>query len=1303
NGGDGGDGAAGTAALYYLDGGVVPTTDVSFNLAAQPVIKGADVNCTFRNVNFTSAATGNWDFDTVSVPQTTSGSSVNTMYSSAGRKNITYSGNVYDGFFNVPINANSYIPNITTTAQQYDMDTFILCKGSSADFTAVIPAADVFDWDFGGAVVPNIYTGTNFQNLSNLVFNTAGVFKIKVRISTACCGWSPYDSIYIIVDQTPVLGITGLLAFCPGDSTTLTASGAQHYHWTPATGLNTTVGPVVIAKPPSTTTYLLKGYSLYGYCLVDTQITVTIKFPPAITFTTNPATCGGNGSVTVIPNPAGNYTYQWNDPNHQTSATATSLSPGAYLVTVTDPTSNCTVSNGAALSAGTGIQAYIDSSQNASCNGYCDGVARVKGIGASGSYTYHWSNNGNTPLVSGLCASTYYVTVTDLNATCTATASIVISQPSPLAINLLDTNNATCPYKNDGDAYANGSGGTGPFQYLWNDPNMQDSAHAINLYPGTYTVIVIDQHGCVDSAHVLITSSPPIVADTVNVIDVSCFGFTDGAISLHVTGGLYPYTYAWQQLPLVTDSFPVNLAVGAYTAYITDGHGCIDTLNNIPVKQPLPLNLVATTDSVLCFGGATGAVHVSSTGGTAPYQFSIDGITFQASGNFAGLSANNYTVTVKDAHACTKTLVVTVHQPLQFSAVLIGTVDDKCFGDNTGTATISISGGTLNYSAVLGAQTLTNIPFTFTSLIAGNYTVSVTDANNCTTSVPATINQPTQLVLSLVSTIPATCYGQANGGLTVSVAGGTPNYIYSLNGGTPQASPVFNNILGGLEIVVVIDAHQCIDTIHVDVPQPPQTTFLDTTVTDVACFGQSNGAIDLIVTGTGGPWTYTWSSGPHTQDLSGIPTGTYTVTVVDANNCTAVGLSSIFVNQPPLLTATDIVKNDSCFGSSNGCITVTANGGTPAYLYTWSVTGSAVQLCNLPMGSYNVTVTDAHACTATISNISITQPTLLTVTDTFTNVSCPGKTDGTVTAFASGGTPAYVYAWSNGAGNVNPDINLGKGTYIVTVTDANNCTATVSQDIIELPGIILNSTVHNILCPPLQNGFVELSVTTSFPPVTFVWSNGSHSPNNFSLGDGTYYVTVTDANNCVKDTSFTIKTDTIMTVLVSPHDTSIDLGNSVNLTAITNGVGGNIASIVWSPVNGLDCSDCVSPVSTPIQSIYYVATVVSDSGCVAIDTGNVIVVPTYDIFIPNVFTPNGDGNNDYFEVFGNKKIWKEFEVQVFDRIGEKVYESNDMNFKWDGIYKGKYMMPAVFVYQIHLTYIDNHTEKLYKGSVTLVR
>jgi gliding motility-associated-like protein len=913
-GGAGGNGFAGSAGLVYVDGGTPPTTDLTFDLN-QPVINVQDVSCTYSNVNFTAASAGTWDFGSASNPQNSNGANVNTQYTTFGRKDIVYAGNIYKDFFLVPIDGNSYIPDIVTSAQQFNGDTFILCKGSAANFSAQIPSADIFEWDFGGALTPNTYVGAQYQSLNNLVFNTLGIFKIKVRINTSCCGYSPFDSIYMIVEDNPTLAFAGPLGVCPGDSTILTASGSTFYWWTPPTGLDTIYGPIVTASPGATTTYLVRGYSARLFCTVDSLITVQVTNPPSLTFTTNPATCGGNGSITVIPNPAGNYSYLWNDANAQTTATATGLPPGSYAVSVVDNNSTCSATDGTALGSGTGVQAFIDSSANVTCFGLCNGVARIRGILGSGTFSYSWSNGANTALVTGLCANTYTVTVTDVPNNCTASASVTISQPPLLVLDTLYKIDATCPTSPDGSALINASGGSGPYQYFWNDAGLQDSAHAIHLVAGTYTPTVVDQNGCTATLSVIISSPPAVTSLSHTSVDVTCYGGSDGSIDLTITGNAGPYSILWN---------------------------------------------------------------------------------------------------------------------------------------------------------------------------------------------------------------------------------------------TPNAD--------------------------------------------------------------------------QTEDVSGLPYGYYTVQVIDSTNCTVPGGDSILVNQPPQLLIDTTVTDISCFGANDGCISVTVTGGSPNYTLIWSNGGNTNQVCNLSPGNYGITVTDSHNCTASLAGIPVLEPAQLALNPTVNPLWCAQFMDASIIASPTGGTPPYTYNWSNNAGNINAITNLGPGIYAVTVTDNKGC---------------------------------------------------------------------------MVDSSFTLDLGSVFAIEAFPADTTIKLGQIVQLNVLATS--GNIETVLWQPSNGLDCGSCISPVSSPLKTINYYVTATSDSGCTALDSVHITVIPTYEIYIPNVFTPNNDGANDFFEVFGNKDSWKQFEVMIFDRWGEKVYESHDMNFKWDGVYKGVLLTPAVFVYTIKLVFLDNYVPKLYKGSVTLMR
>ncbi|HWB64183.1 MAG TPA: gliding motility-associated C-terminal domain-containing protein, partial [Chitinophagales bacterium] len=394
--------------------------------------------------------------------------------------------------------------------------------------------------------------------------------------------------------------------------------------------------------------------------------------------------------------------------------------------------------------------------------------------------------------------------------------------------------------------------------------------------------------------------------------------------------------------------------------------------------------------------------------------------------------------------------------------------------------------------------------------------------------------------------------------------------------------------------------------------------------------------------------------------------------------------------------------NVTCNNAANGSITVTASGGVTAYNYQWSLVPSvnAPAAAGLSPGAYAVTVTDANNCTAAITGMVVTEPSALVINPAVIDESCPGHNDGSIDPQVTGSVPPYQYQWGNGVGTaINAGLNLG--SYTLLVTDAHNCTATATMQVGQYPGVALSGTVTNILCFPLKNGAINITASSTFTPLSFLWSNGETSQSITGADTGFYALTVTDAHGCVDSAAYHIGNDSIFSINATPDTVTIKLGQTVNLAV--EPIGSSFGFIDWGPSTALDCYDCANPVASPIQSISYLVTGTDVNGCVATDKVDITVVPNYVVYVPNAFTPNGDGVNDYFEVYGNKEAWKQFDIAVFDRWGEKVFESNDMNFKWNGQFKGKLMQPAVFVYEMHVVYLDNHTDKVFKGSVTLLR
>ncbi|MBK6821429.1 MAG: SprB repeat-containing protein [Bacteroidetes bacterium] len=390
----------------------------------------------------------------------------------------------------------------------------------------------------------------------------------------------------------------------------------------------------------------------------------------------------------------------------------------------------------------------------------------------------------------------------------------------------------------------------------------------------------------------------------------------------------------------------------------------------------------------------------------------------------------------------------------------------------------------------------------------GTYTVTVTDANNCTVTASTTIASSTTISASISNQTAVRCYGMSDGTVTVAALGGTLPYQFNIGSGN-QLSGSFTGLSMGNYIVTVTDAVSCTATVSVSISEPVVLTLSETN-TGVLCNGGTTGAINLTVLGGTLPYGYSWSNGVTTEDISGLGVGTYSVTVTDGNGCSAN--LSVNITQPVALNLSVTNTGVLCNGGTTGTIDLTVSGGTLPYGYNWSNGLTTEDLTNLGVGTYTVTVTDGNGCTATLS-IAIAEPLAIVLSETHTDVLCNGGTTGTIDLTVSGGTLPYGYTWSNGS--TTEDINsLGVGSYTVTVTDGNGCTATLSIAIAEPLALVLSETHTDVLCNGGTTGTIDLTVSGGILPYGYNWSNGSTTEDLTNLGVGTYTVTVTDGNGC---------------------------------------------------------------------------------------------------------------------------------------------------------------------------------------------
>lgn len=1031
--------------------------------------------------------------------------------------------------------------------------------------------------------------------------------------------------------------------------------------------------------------------------------------------------------------------------NITTSNTVTGLAAGTYTITITDA-NNCTTNTTVVISSAGAPTVNITAQTNVLCFGGSTGGATANATGGSSPYDYVWTGASGTLQttlnitvpnpITGLAAGTYTVAVTD-NAGCTGTTTVTITQPpSAAAVVITGSTDAACG-GSTGTATAQASGGTSPWDYVWTGAsgvilttnNITTSNTVTGLAAGTYTITFTDANNCTANTTVTINNTG---APTVNITaqtNVLCFGASTGGATANASGGSGPYDYVWTSasgtlqttLNVSVPDAITGLAAGTYTITVTDNAGCVGS-TTVTITQPATALSSSTTaqTNVLCFGGATGSATVAGSGGTIGSGYTYSWAPSGGSAATAtGLAANTYTVTVTDANSCTITQTVTITQPAAaLSSSITSQTNVLCFGGATGSATIAGSGGTIGSGYTYVWAPSGGSAATATGLAANTYTVTVTDANSCTTTQTVVITQPASAAAVVITaTVDAPC-GTSTGSTTAQASGGSGPYDYVWTGasGTLQTT---NNVSGpdvlaglgaGTYTITITDDNGCTANTTAVVNNVGGATVNITSQTNVLCFGATSGAATASATGGSGPYDYVWTGASGTlqttlnvsvpDPITGLGAGTYTVSVTDNAGC--VTSVTVTITQPASALALNLVTfTDATCGNNNGSATVAASGGTigAGYSYSWAPSGgSAASATGLGANNYTVTTTDANGCstTLTVPIINSTGPT--SNISAQTNISCFGGTTGSATVNATGGTGTYTYSWTGGGGTSAIATNLAAGTYTVTVDDgtcATTSVVTITQPALLQP--VVNTVSANC---GASDGSAGVTTSGGSGPVTYLWSPGGATTTSITgLPAGTYTVTATDSLGCVQ-TGIGVVGNTGSATAFASVDTTITLGDDVQL----NASGGT--TYTWSPITGLSCVSCPNPIASPQESTTYCVSVDSlgctDTACVRVFVD--IPCPTNkDLAVPNAFSPNNDGHNDIFCLRGWDVCVTSFTIYIYDRWGEKVFFSEDPAFCWDGMYKGKPMDPAVFVYFITANFSSFADKVEQKGNISLIR
>ncbi len=1287
---------------------------------AAPVITGDDMLCTNEpNVIYTvplhPGSSYTWNVPAsvgTKIFDANSNAIIITAASTAGSGTITVT---ETNGFGCTGQAGSFDVDVMAPSAQSDIaGDNIVCALETGSYSVPDHAGSVYTWSLptGAALIGDpsaasitVTFGTVSGNISVREVNAAGCITnhnplaVTVRplptaiisnsgtvcvedtqpVNISLTGTAPWNVVYAIngADQPVIANIMA-------SPYTLNAPAAGNYTITTVTDANgctnTGIGNATVSYWPvpsatiSGTTSICAGQSA----------TLTISLTGAAPYTFIYAV--GASQVTVTNHPANIYTFTVT-PAAAVTCTMVSMEDSHGCDGTISGTATVTINAQPVLSfAATNLQ----------CNGDNSGAINLT-VSGSASNSFAWLGpdgfTAGTEDIAGIKAGLYNVTVTSGDG-CVASGQATVFQPDVLTLSSTGNMVLLCNGDPTGAGSFTAAGGTAPYTFtpLVNTAgatltSAASSVAVTDAGGGTITVRVTDAHNCTAEATIIVTE-PPALSLTATTSNISCFGGNNGTIITSVTGGTAPYIYAWTVSgggSGITAGAPNQgaLTAGTYEVTVTDANGC-QLVRSWTLTQPTALAVTATANDNLIGTCSSAQLNATVTGGVMPaggYLYSWSPAAGLTATNISNpvatpASTTTYTVTVTDANGCIKTASVTVDVAPVLIAVAFA--DDNLIGDCAGSTAIldvNVSGGEMPYIySWAPAASLNNAAIkspVAKPAVNTTYTVTVTDANNCTVTATVTVNvaPPVTATATVDDALIGTCPASV-AHLSATASGGEGAYTYlwdnagtlsSATSATPTAKPLATTTY----TVTVTDANGCTDQATITVNVAPDLTV--TAIADDLFIGTCPGSVshlDATVNGGEGGYTYKWTpltglddSNIKTPTAKPAVTTTYTVTVTDANGCTAT--SNITITVRPALTLT-LAVDDSSIGTCPGSdaqLTSTIGGGEPGYTYLWTpAAGLSSDIIANPTAkpaattTYTLTVTDNNGCSIS-RDITVNVVPPLTVTASAADPligTCPDSKT-TLNAVALGGEPGYTYSWFPAAGLDNAAIQtptakpLATTTYTVTVTDNNGCTATAKVTVnvaLDLTAVASADDTNIGTCP---TSVAHLDVTASGgePGYTYLWAPvaglsdpNSKTPTAKPSATTTYTVTVTDANGCQATASIEIVVAPVLTVAVSADDYNIGTcpGSDSQLTASASG-GEPGYTYLWSPAAGLSDAAIANPTAKPAVTTTYTVLVTDINGCNATASLTITVAPvlsaTATASDPNIGTcPTSRSNLD---------------------------------------------------------------------------
>jgi len=1209
---------------------------------------------------------------------------------------------------------------------------------------------------------PNLFYAINgiFQEDDGVFPNLfAGTYNVQVKDANQCTVNGSTLTIgqpsKIIIDSETKLDITTCFGDTTGTIDIVAHGGIPPLQYSVDNGANWQLSNSFLVSAGSYQT-LVKDVN---DCIVTGQSHI-VSQPIKLTITdvdiTDVTTCfGGNdGTIHIVTNAGGTPNYEFSidgEINYFTEYDIDTLSARTFDLIIKDA-HNCkdTFEN---ITIGQPTQLIINDGatilKDPLCNGGTDGSIEV--FASGGSEPIYYSSDGGTTfkngsIISGLLANiSYAIAVKDDHGCIVNGASYTLGQPAELVIDLISKQDVDdCFGGNNGSITITAHGGSPNIQYSINsEQDYQLSNTFLNLPASNNFIVIKDSHNCkVSGGNITITQPNAIHVTFQDFKNIEgCKSAEIGEIHIKADGGTDPILYSVDGINYLANNGDfLHLGAGLYNISVKDDNDCIANGDDIKILEPDTLIVsVLSSKDIDCFGNANGNISLKASGGEFRWYYSIDGgVNYQTSPFFSNLNAGNYQIYVKDSYDCVRSgITQTIIQP---SELVINSVNfediNNCFGDDDGTITINASGGVASYlySINLGSSWQNNNGI-YTNLTPKDYFIKVRDANLCEKTFldinsdidTITITEPTELKPISINKLDIKCYKDNNGTIEALGSGGTGNIKYSINNGLtyPNADNDghFEPLLAGEYFVRMKDANDCETSSYpISIYEPDSLYISSVTFEDEKCLGEKDGIITIFGVGGTSPFSYSIDgvSYQSNRKIDNLAAGTYIPMLKDVNNCEA-SADPVTISSPvnPSLFSTDV---------SEGCspLSVQFNRLNDGVTYLWEFDDGETSSYNEPIHIFNNSTNNSIDFTVTAyslspSNCKDTAEMIITVKPkpqlefiVSPIVTYFPETTRNITNNSPSGYINYIWDFDDGqtSNEENPGSHIYEtcGDYDISVYAENTftCSDTAFKTIRILTHspealFAVDTTEH---CVPFSFNFENQSFNAD--SVEWILDDGTIiNDNSFSRyydNDGVYKIRLNAFGFCNTQDSY----EQIITVHKSPIVNFESVPDTVMLPNqpihCYNRSSDDAESFFWEFGDGGTSTEENPFYQYTKEGSYYIKlTVLSENKCIDSLTlsSEVVVLPAGNLIFPTAFSPNSSGINKVFKPIIYNSV-ETFKMKIFNRWGELVFYTDDIEKGWTGFFSGKLSMQDTYVWRAEGKFL-NGTPYEMAGSVTLLR